>query len=107
VTTEVGTTAASSADIYKFAPLITALSPSSGSTAGGVSVTVTGVGFAPGTTATKFKFGTTTVKTANCASSTECVVLAPAHAAGTVEVKATVNKVISLKNPAGDDFAYG
>jgi hypothetical protein len=106
VTTESGTTAPSSADIYKFAPVINSLTPSSGSTAGGVSVTVTGVGFAPGSTGTKFKFGTTAAKSASCASSTECTVLAPAHEAATVEVRATVNKVLSLANPAGDDFTY-
>jgi hypothetical protein len=72
-----------------------------------VSVTVTGVGFAPGATATKFKFGTTAVRSVSCASSTECTVLAPAHEAATVEVAAIVNKVKSLKNPSGDDFTYG
>jgi alpha-tubulin suppressor-like RCC1 family protein len=106
VTTESGTTPATTADVYKFAPLITSLSPNVGSTAGGYSVTVTGVGFAPGTTGTKFKFGTTTAKSVTCASSTECTVIAPAHEAATVEVKALVNKVTSLKNPTGDDFSY-
>jgi alpha-tubulin suppressor-like RCC1 family protein len=107
VTTESGTTPATSADIYKFAPRITSLTPSSGSTAGGASVTVAGVGFAPGATGTKFKFGATAAKSASCASSTECTVLAPAHEAATVEVRATVNKVLSLANPAGDDYTYG
>jgi hypothetical protein len=32
--------------------------------------------------------------------------LAPAHAAGTVEITATVNKVLSLKQPPGDNFTY-
>jgi alpha-tubulin suppressor-like RCC1 family protein len=106
VTTAFGTTPATTSDVYKFAPLIASLTPNAGPTAGGVSVTVTGAGFAPGTTGTKFKFGSTAAKSASCASSTECTVLAPAHEAGTVEVKATVNKVASLKNPAGADFSY-
>jgi hypothetical protein len=107
VTTEFGTTPATSGDVYKFAPLIASLTPNAGPAAGGSTVTVTGVGFAPGTTATKFKFGATASKSASCASSTECTVLAPAHEAGTVEVKAVVNKVTSLKNPQGADFTYG
>ena len=107
VTTESGTTPAASSDLYKFAPVISSLTPNSGPTAGGVSVTITGTGFAPGTTATKFKFGSTAAKSASCASSTECTMIAPAHEAATVEVKATVNKVTSLANPAGADFTYG
>ncbi|HEY4452088.1 MAG TPA: IPT/TIG domain-containing protein [Solirubrobacteraceae bacterium] len=107
VTSESGTTPAASSDIYKFAPVISSLSPNSSSTAGGVDVTVTGAGFAPGTAGTKFKFGSTAVKSVSCASSTQCTMIAPAHEAATVEVKATVNKVSSLANPAGADFSYG
>jgi hypothetical protein len=33
-------------------------------------------------------------------------VLAPAHAAGTVEVTATVSKLKSPGNPPGDQFTY-
>jgi alpha-tubulin suppressor-like RCC1 family protein len=106
VTTEFGTTPVTAADVYKFASVITSLAPNAGPAAGGSSVTVTGVGFAPGTTATKFKFGTTAAKSASCASSTECTVLAPAHVAGTVEVKALVNKVASLKNTEGAAYTY-
>jgi len=106
VSTEFGSSAATSNDIYKFAPVISSLTPNAGPTAGATRVTVTGVGFAPGTTATKFKFGTTAVKSASCASSSECTIVAPAHEAGTIEVKVTVNKVSGLKNPAGADFTY-
>ena len=69
-------------------------------------MTVTGAGFAPGTTATKFNFGSTKATSVSCASSTECTMLAPAHAAGTVEVTAIVAKVTSLKQPPGDNFTY-
>jgi hypothetical protein len=106
VMTEFGTSASTSADSFKFAPTVTAVSPNTGPVAGGTSVTVTGAGFAPGTTETKFSFGTTKAKSVSCASSTECTMLAPAHAAGTVEVLATVNKVSSLKQPPGDNFTY-
>jgi hypothetical protein len=107
VTTEFGTTAATSADVYKFAPLITSLTPNAGPAAGGFSVNVVGVGFATGNTGTKFKFATTVSKSVSCATSTECTVLVPAHEAATVEVKAVVNQVMSLPNPQGADFTYG
>jgi hypothetical protein len=79
-----GTSAISSADHYKSSPVITSLSPKEGPAAGGTSVTVKGAGFALGKTATAFKFGTTKPTSVNCTSSTECTVVAPAHAAGKV-----------------------
>jgi hypothetical protein len=106
VTTEFGTSAATSANVFKFAPSVTAVAPNAGPVAGGTSVTVTGSGFAPGTTGTKFNFGTTKATSVSCSSSTECSMLAPAHAAGTVEVIANVNKVPSPKQPPGDSFTY-
>jgi IPT/TIG domain len=105
VTTAGGTSAISSKDHYKFSPTITSLSPNAGSTAGGTTVTVKGTGFALGTTASAFKFGTTKATSANCATSTECTVVSPAHEAGKVEVKVTVNKVTSLKTAAAT-FTY-
>ncbi len=92
-------------DLYEFKPPITALSPNTGSSAGGTSVTVTGTGFGLGSTATVFKFGSTPATSVNCASSTECTLLTPAHTAGTVTVKATVNKVTSQVTKA-DHFTY-
>jgi hypothetical protein len=106
VTTEFGASAVTSAAVYKFAPVVTAVSPNAGPIAGGTSVTVTGAGFAPGTTGSKFSFGTTKATAVTCASSTECTMLAPAHAAGTVEVTAIVNKISSAKQPPGDNFTY-
>jgi hypothetical protein len=80
-----------SKDQFKFvAPTITGVTPAAGSSAGGDSVTVTGTGFGAGTTATTFAFGSTPAASVDCASSLECTVVAPAHAAGTVDVKATV-----------------
>jgi plastocyanin len=106
VATPGGTSAISSADHFKFAPTVGSLSPNSGSHTGGTSVTVTGTGFGLGKTATRFKFGSTAATAVNCASATTCTVVAPAHAVGKVDVKATVNKVTSPTNRPGDQFTY-
>jgi plastocyanin len=106
VATPTGTSAISSADHFKFAPTVTNLSPNSGSHAGGTSVMVTGTGFGLGTTATRFKFGSTAATAVNCTSITTCTVVAPAHLVGKVDVKATVNKVASATNRPGDQFTY-
>jgi hypothetical protein len=105
VSTPEGTSPISSKDKFKFTPTVTGLSPKTGSTAGGTTVTVAGTGFATGTTATIFKFGSAAGTAVNCTSTTECTVVAPAHAAGKVDVKATVNKVSSPK-AAADQFTY-
>jgi hypothetical protein len=106
VTTTWGTSAISSADRFQVAPTVTGVSPNTGSSAGGAEVTVTGVGFAVGTTATVFRFGSTKATSVNCASTTTCKVVAPAHEAGTVDVKATVNRVSSTRNRPADQFKY-
>jgi hypothetical protein len=105
VTTPGGTSAVVGADSYRFTPTVTGVSPKTGSTAGGTTVTVVGQGFALGTAATKFRFGTTASRSVNCVWTTECVVVAPAHEAGLVDVKATVNTESSPK-AAGDEFTY-
>jgi IPT/TIG domain len=86
-------------------PRVTAIFPTTGSIAGGTHVEVTGWGFALGS-ATTFKFGKELGTSVNCRSTTECTVIAPAHAAGKVDVKATVNKVTSPKNRPADQFSY-
>ncbi len=101
-----GTSAIVLGDHFKYTPTITGVSPSGGSTAGGTTVTVTGSGFALGSTATVFKFGGTKSASVNCSSTTSCVVRAPAHVAGTVDVIATVNKVASPKSQPADQFTY-
>jgi hypothetical protein len=106
VTTPIGTSAISTKDRYKFTPTVTNLSPNTGPSAGGASVTVTGTGFVVGKGPTKFKFGTTTATSVNCTSTTTCTLVDPAHAVGTVDVKAVVNKTPSPKNPPGDQFTY-
>jgi alpha-tubulin suppressor-like RCC1 family protein len=101
-----GTSPIATADRFKVAPAVTGVSPNGGPTSGGTHVTITGTGFGLGTTATKFKFGTTSATGVNCESTTTCTVVAPAHAAAIVDVKATVNKVASPKNAPADHFTY-
>ncbi len=105
VTTPGGTSPPSLGDHYKYVPTVTGLSPASGSHAGGTVVTVTGSGFALGATGTVFHFGTTKGTAVACTATTTCTVTTPAHAAGTVAVKATVNKLSSAKE-AGDTFTF-
>jgi polyvinyl alcohol dehydrogenase (cytochrome) len=105
-TTPSGTSATSSKDRFKFLPTVTGLSPTSGARAGGTSVTITGTGFAVGTTATVFKFGSIQSPSVNCTSTTKCTVTAPAHEVGRVDVKATVNKQSSVRNAPADRFTF-
>jgi Regulator of chromosome condensation (RCC1) repeat/IPT/TIG domain len=106
VTTTGGTSALTKMDTFKYLPTVTGLSPNTGSKAGGTSVTVTGAGFVLGATATVFKFGTAKAKSVECTSTTTCTLTAPAHAVGTVDVKATVNKLSSAKNAPADRYSY-
>ncbi len=109
VTTPNGTSAASARDRFKYeAPTVIAVSPSTGSKAGGTHVTVTGSGFAPGTTGTTFEFGGTSAGSVACASTTTCTMIAPAvKKVGAVDVKATVDEQASTKNAPADLFTYG
>jgi IPT/TIG domain len=96
-------------DYYKFVePTVTNVTPNSGTAAGGTTVTVTGTGFAPGTTETGFLFGTTPGTSVNCASITTCEVTTPAHKAAIVDVRAKVNGNLGLSaiNPE-DRFTFG
>ncbi len=108
VTTLGGTSATTSKSTFKYgAPTVTGVSPDSGSTSGGATVTVTGTGFARGMTATTFKFGSTQATSIECSSTTTCtVVTPPANKPGTVDVRATVGKAKTKKNPPADEFTY-
>lgn len=83
----------------KIEPVITGLSPAAGPLAGGP-VTVHGVGFATGSSAESFKFGSSKAKIYSCPSATECTVQAPARTSpGAVALKMTVNKVAATSSP--------
>lgn len=103
-----GTSATSAADGFKYGlPTVTSLNPAAGPRAGGTAVTVTGSGFAPGASATAFRFGKTPAGKVKCASSATCTLTSPAgHKAGPVDVLATVAGATSRKS-AADRFTYG
>ena len=101
-----GSSAISSKDRFKYVPVAEGISPNTGSTLGGETVTVTGVGFGPGATATIFKFGTVKAKSVSCLSTVKCTVVAPAGVAGTVAVTAMVDKAVSAASDPGDQFTY-
>jgi alpha-tubulin suppressor-like RCC1 family protein len=107
VTNTAGTSALSTKDRFTYVPVIESLTPDTGPPAGGTSVTVVGAGFPLGSSATTFKFGRVKSKSVECTSSTTCLVKAPAQAAGTVDVIATVAKAQSTTNAATDSYTYG
>ena len=76
------------ADHYTFeaAPTITSISPKTGSTGGGQTVTIFGTNF---TGATEFRFAGTVAATFTVVSATKITVVTPAHAAGVVNIFVT------------------
>lgn len=82
------------------APTVTAVSPSSGSTAGGTSITITGTGFAAGATATVGGVACTNV---NVVSATSITCTTPAGSAGTASVVVTAG---GQSNAANTLFSY-
>lgn len=65
------------------APTVSAIAPTSGTTAGGTSVTITGTGFVSGATVT---LGGTAATAVTVVNSTSVTATTPAHAAGAVSV---------------------
>jgi len=107
VSTPNGTSAITLHDVFKYeSPVISALTPNTGSPEGGTSVTVTGSGFAPGVGTTVFKFRTALATSVVCESTTSCVLVTPPGKAGAFEVKAVVGEFKGKKNPAGDTYTY-
>jgi IPT/TIG domain len=83
------------------APAVTAISPASGTTAGGTPVTITGTGLSG---ATAVDFGTTAATAVSC-TATSCTVTSPAGAAGTVNVTVTTPGGTSPTS-AADQYTY-
>jgi hypothetical protein len=85
------------------APTVSSLSPASGSTAGGTTVTITGANFVPG--ATSVTFGSKPATAVSCPSSTTCLATAPAGSAGGVAVVVTASGQSSAIG-SGSTFTY-
>lgn len=83
-------------------PSVTALTPASGTTAGGTTVTIAGSRF---TGATAVSFGGTAAASFTVNGATQITAVAPAQAAGTVGVRVTTPGGTSA-DTAADDFAY-
>lgn len=105
VTTTNGTSAATNADLFTYAdatlPAVTGVSPSTGPTAGGTQVTISGSGF---TGATAVKFGDSAA-TFTLNSSSSITATSPARTAGTVDVTVTTPSGTSATSQA-DKFTY-
>ena len=104
VTTRTGVSSASSKSKYTYhvAATVSGVSPAAGSTLGGTSVSITGTHFS-GITAVKF--GTTAAAAFTVNSSTSITAVAPAGAAGRVDVRVTTPGGTSATS-AADLFTY-
>jgi hypothetical protein len=106
VSTYSGTSALSSADRYTYTASavasITSISPTSGSTGGGTSVSLTGTGF---TAATGVNFGTTPAASFTVNSDTSITAVSPAEAAGTVDITVSTLSGTSVVG-SSDQFTF-
>ncbi len=80
------------------APTVTTVSPTSGTTAGGTPVTITGTGFLTGATVT---FGGTSATAVTVVNSTSITATTPAHASGAVDVVVTNTDIQSGTKTSG------
>ena len=100
-----GTSSTSSADKFTFTaspPTVTGLSPSSDSTSGGTTITITGTSFLGATSVT---FGGVAGTNLIVNSASQITVVDPAHLNGTVDVRVTTASGTSPVT-AADQFAY-
>jgi hypothetical protein len=106
VTTPSGTSSTSSADQFTYtaatAPAVTAVTPASGSTLGGTTVTILGSGF---TGASAVNFGSTPAPWFQVQSDGVVLAQAPAGTAGTVDLTVTTPSGTSSTSSA-DQFTY-
>ncbi|HEY4652444.1 MAG TPA: IPT/TIG domain-containing protein, partial [Pontibacter sp.] len=75
--------------VFTDAPTLTSISPTTGSTAGGTLVTLTGSGYVSSASSITVKFGDVSVAGTRV-NNTTVTAVAPAHTAGTVDVAITV-----------------
>ncbi len=93
-------------DQFTFAgpvPTVTGVAPSSGTPAGGTTVTITGTGF---TTTTKVTFGAVPARSYTVVSDTEITAVSPAQATGTRGIVVTTTGGASKSAGAVDKFTY-
>lgn len=81
-------------------PTVTALSPQSGPSAGGATVTITGTNFSATASADTVDFGSTAVQAVTAATTTSLTVTSPAGEAGEVYVTVTVGGLTSATGTA-------
>jgi hypothetical protein len=93
VVTPFGTSTHSTADRYEYlpVPVISSVSPTSGSAGGGTTVTITGTGFLGGQIAAAFGTSNATVEMVNAAGTQMTVATPPAASTGAVAVSVTTN----------------
>ncbi len=108
VTTAGGTSATSSADQFSYVPVVNGVSPSSGPTAGGTVVTITGMGFSA---ANAVSFGAITIYPPSfTVNDTQIMASSPPESAGKVHVTVTVitaaGTSITSDKTASDYFTY-
>ena len=89
-------------DALRATPTITSLDVSSGTTAGGTAITITGTGFKNGCTVT---FGGDAATSIVVASSTSITCVTPAHSAGAVDVVITNTDGKSVTSSGGYTYA--
>ena len=87
-TTPGGTSPTGAGDMFTYtaAPVVTSISPATGSIAGGPVVTITGTGF---TGATAVAFGATAATSFAVVSATSITAVSPAHSTGAVDIRVT------------------
>jgi DNA-binding beta-propeller fold protein YncE len=105
VTTPIGSSATGPGDQFTYGtgPTVSMLAPSSGPTAGGTVVTITGANLAGATAVT---FGAVPAASFTITGATAITAVTPAEAAGSVDVTVTTPVGTSATN-AGDRFRFG
>lgn len=91
-----GTSALTPADVFTYGPIVTGISPSTGSTLGGTTVVIRGAGF---TGATAVDFGSVPATRFTVSSATLITATSPANAAGATAVTVTAPGGTSPTSP--------
>src|SRR3989339_292524 len=107
VTNPIGTSGAVAADQYTYfdLPVITAVSPIFGCTAGSNTVVITGTSFASVTGAIGVKFGATNASSYTVDSNTQITAVAPAHVSGLIDIGVT-NPIGTSAVVNADHYTY-